>query len=200
MGNVTQALEYVDPKCGGSVHHGIIMSHFMVEHGKLHYYIMTNIPYDGDIDINEIGPEQENPYSMKRWECLYGVGHGLAVLYDYAIYCYFGMGRLIFYAYLDPSKMEESIILCELGNPIHQNGCIRGIARTMVDQSGIQEAFHFCSLNPGKFKADCYNIIGQWLYTEHSSGKDRHEICSGAESAEYARICLDADISAIDLL
>ena len=69
IGDLHVALSYVDQRCAGALYHGVVQR-----------FIMTNFEKADvvDIDIKGICPKNsDNPYSLERWECLHGIGHGL---------------------------------------------------------------------------------------------------------------------------
>ncbi|MGH9922416.1 MAG: hypothetical protein ACRD38_06670, partial [Nitrososphaerales archaeon] len=79
LGDLNEALPYAKQECGGAVFHGIIQ-------GFLGEQVAKKVNPE-DIDITKICPESDdNPYSIDRWQCLHGVGHGLTVLYDYDVF------------------------------------------------------------------------------------------------------------------
>jgi len=120
---------------------------------------------------------------------------------EFVRYCYFGLGRQIFYTYLVPSSdINQSIDLCQTGQDKYHAYCVRGLTRTIVDQTNIDEAFRFCGNIPEKFKADCYEIVGQWSHMLHNTEEGRKAECSKAESSEYFDICMDAEIEDIKVL
>lgn len=76
--NLEKALSYTEQLCGGAVSHGILQGFFMTQ--RLHNVNSTKI-----ILTNLCPQIQDNPYSIIRWQCLHGIGHGLAEFYDYDI-------------------------------------------------------------------------------------------------------------------
>lgn len=79
IGNLTEALSYADQKCGGAVYHGLVQNFFSTQSFK------GRSP--AEIDITKICPlNPENPHALERWQCLHGIGHGLAATYDYDVF------------------------------------------------------------------------------------------------------------------
>ena len=78
VSDVKESLEYAKQLCGGSIFHGVIQN-----------YLMT-LEFAGtapdSVDISQIcNQTPENYYSIERWQCLHGIGHGLANLYNFDI-------------------------------------------------------------------------------------------------------------------
>jgi len=74
VGNVTEAISYVDRKCGGSVYHGIVERFFVTQASK-------GISVD-EIQITNVCPEDSNnPNDVDRLECIHGIGHGLTKIF-----------------------------------------------------------------------------------------------------------------------
>lgn len=79
IGSLNEALPYAKQECGGAVFHGIIQGFFSEQVAK---HVSPE-----DVDIAKVCPEtDDNPYSIDRWQCLHGIGHGLTVLYDYDVF------------------------------------------------------------------------------------------------------------------
>jgi hypothetical protein len=75
--NLKDALNYVTLLCGGSVFHGIFQSYFEGEH------LVHNVDKD-QIIITHLCPiSQENVNWLHERDCIHGIGHGLAILYNY---------------------------------------------------------------------------------------------------------------------
>jgi hypothetical protein len=75
--NLKEALNYATLFCGGSNYHGIFQSYFELEH-QVH-----NVDKN-QIKISNLCPiGQENVNWMHERDCIHGIGHGLARLYDY---------------------------------------------------------------------------------------------------------------------
>ena len=76
--NISKAFEYAGQKCGGAIYHGVIMNYFLIQ------------VYEGidptAISVTDICSEAKYPYDIDRWQCLHGIGHGLAVGYDYDVF------------------------------------------------------------------------------------------------------------------
>ena len=76
--DLPETLFYVDQRCGSSQFHGAVEKSFQKN---------FNGTDPGKIDIRSICPETfDNPYSVDRWACLHGMGHGLTQSYNYDIF------------------------------------------------------------------------------------------------------------------
>lgn len=76
--NLPESLFIVDPTfCGGAAYHGIVQ-HFLTDQAMIGKFSPDSV------DIKNLCPfDRKNPVSIDRWECLHGVGHGLASIYLY---------------------------------------------------------------------------------------------------------------------
>jgi len=74
--SLEKSLEIAKQMCGGGIFHGIFQNYLALEN------FHNQTPEQIDIDLC---PKDENPYSIFRWQCLHGIGHGLTVLYDYDV-------------------------------------------------------------------------------------------------------------------
>ena len=76
--DLPETLFYVDQRCGNSQYHGAVEKFFQKK---------FNDTDPGKIEILNICPEIfDNPYSMERWACLHGIGHGLTQSYNYDVF------------------------------------------------------------------------------------------------------------------
>jgi len=79
--DVNQALSSTNPVlCGGAAYHGIVQAYMISE-------VSENNISPSEIDIHKICPkDSEDPQAIERWECLHGIGHGLATTHDYDVF------------------------------------------------------------------------------------------------------------------
>jgi len=77
-GNLPEALFYADQRCGLSQIHGLVQKFVQKE--------STNTG-PKKIDIEKVCPEIfDNTYSLDRWACLHGMGHGLTKSFNYDVF------------------------------------------------------------------------------------------------------------------
>lgn len=78
VGDLENSLNYAQQQCGGAVFHGVIQNHMMTLNFK------GEDP--ANVDIQSVCKETpDNTYSIDRWQCLHGLGHGLTNLYNYDV-------------------------------------------------------------------------------------------------------------------
>jgi len=76
--DLPETLFYVDQRCGLSQFHGVVEKFFQKN---------FNGTDPRKIDVGSICPEIfDNPYSIDRWACIHGMGHGLTQSYNYDIF------------------------------------------------------------------------------------------------------------------
>lgn len=77
--NLTKALSYAGQNCGGAVFHGVIENHLISQR-------LLGNKDPSEIQITDVCPEfSDNEYAIARWQCIHGIGHGLAEIYNYDI-------------------------------------------------------------------------------------------------------------------
>lgn len=73
-----EALSIAKQQCGGAIFHGVIQNYLQIQK-------FNDTPLE-EINIHEICSNFKNdPSFINRWQCLHGLGHGLADIYDYDI-------------------------------------------------------------------------------------------------------------------
>ena len=78
LGNVTDAIELTDPTaCGGATIHGIVENYLDSQ------VLLYNVD-PAQVDLS-ICPDSLKSPTINRWECIHGLGHGLANIYGYDI-------------------------------------------------------------------------------------------------------------------
>jgi len=102
-------------------------------------------------------------------------------------FCYRGMGGQIGTSFI--GNVENSVSVCQLGNPDHQNFCYEGVLSAIVDHRGFDESFEACKIFPENYKKDCYTLLGFWIGIAYNTEEQIQEQCSKAESLKYLEIC-----------
>ena len=79
-GNLKLALGSADKACGGAIYHGVMANYFASE-------ILLEGSSPEDLKTSSICADISGyPYSEVRTQCAHGVGHGLAIAYNYDIF------------------------------------------------------------------------------------------------------------------
>lgn len=170
-GNLTQSLLHADQKCGGAVYHGLMINYFLTQ--------KDNSANPRTINITEICPKNSNnPYSLERWQCLHGLGHGLTASYDYDV--------------LEAVKRcEEFQIRWE------QLSCSKGVFMENVDQyyeSGTgafneDNLFFPCNAVAAKYAPACYHYHASYLLAQTGSLIGTFEECDKIIPEEFVKYC-----------
>ena len=76
--DLPETLFYVDQRCGNSQIHGAVQKFFEKKFNGMD---------PGTIGVENICPKSfENQYSVDRWACIHGIGHGLTKAYEYDVF------------------------------------------------------------------------------------------------------------------
>lgn len=170
-GSLAQALSYADQRCGGALYHGVVHSFF------------KTVELPDNIDVTKICPEDaENPYALVRWQCLHGIGHGLAASYNYDVF--------------------TAIQRCEELEPgWEQLSCSKGIFMENADnyyESGVgafdeDDLLFPCNEVDAKYAPPCYHYHATYLfYHAIDSGKSLNESfeeCDKITPEEFVKYC-----------
>ena len=79
FGNVKDAIESINATdCGGSIIHSIIQNHMDSQ-------VLLYNTDPTQVDFLSICPGSTEYLTIDRWECIHGVGHGLASIYGYNV-------------------------------------------------------------------------------------------------------------------
>ena len=114
---------------------------------------------------------------------------------EFVKYCYGGLGRQLVRV-----SMESPRVLCQIGQPLYQNDCLKGAVAAIADNMGIDDAFEFCKRLTEQFKVGCYDVVGKWVHMLHSTAEERAKDCSKAERSDYFEICMNASLEVFALL
>lgn len=169
LGGISNAMPYLDSRCGGALYHGVFES----------YFEKLNVDDLEDDAVHDICPIVENKFSRDRWECLHALGHGLMKFYgDDAI-----------------SAVEH----CgNLENQWALNSCARGVFMENQIQhlefSGgtfdENDVFYPCDVVDSQYAPACYSYqAGHVLVTNSFSKIDSFEKCDTIMPKEYVKYC-----------
>ncbi len=172
VGDLGESLKEAKMVCGGSIYHGVIQNFFAVEHFK---------DVDpSEIDFKDLCPNVEgHPYSMDRWQCLHGLGHGLTIFYEYDVF--------------------EAVKICEqfeLG--WEQISCSKGIfMQNMVDYVANDggnfdenDIYYPCNKLEEKWTPQCYHYHSTYILKEKMySVINSFDTCDGIVPEQYIVYC-----------
>jgi len=188
LNDVDKSLELAQQQCGGSVYHGVIQNYILTQK-----FQGTNLD---DIELHTICEnESENPYSIDHWQCLHGLGHGLAQLYDYDT--------------LDAVKRCD-----EFQEGIEQISCSKGIFMQNVvhyfeakkGDFNDSDKYYPCNAVDSKYSPTCYHYHVTYLgLINDRKLKQTFDDCDGIVPEEMIKYCyygfgrqLSSNIKSID--
>ena len=172
IGDVGESLKEAKMICGGAIYHGVIQNFFATEHFN-----------DADpSEINFVGlcPNVKgHPYSIDRWQCLHGLGHGLTVFYENDVF--------------------EAVKICEQFEPgWEQISCSKGVfMQNVVDyvQSGDGEfdkndIYYPCNKVEAKWAPQCYQYHSTYILKQTKLNVfDSYDLCDKIVPDEYVVYC-----------
>jgi len=169
-GNLPQALEFADQKCGGSQYHGVVEAFFADQRVK-----ETDLQ---TIELRTLCPRGDSPYSNLQRQCTHGVGHGLVIFYN------------------DIIEAHQHCDEFEL--PREQESCAKGtFMQNVVQYLEFEDSdfddddlYYPCSAVDSKYLPPCYlyhstYILGENLFDVSKSFED----CDDVTPEEYVRYC-----------
>jgi hypothetical protein len=188
LNDVDKSLELAQQQCGGSVYHGVIQNYILTQK-----FQGTSLD---EIDIHLIcGNRSSNPYSIDHWQCLHGLGHGLAQLYDYNT--------------LDAVKRCD-----EFQAGIEQISCSKGIFmqnvvhyfETKGGDFDSSDKYYPCNAVDSKYSPTCYHYHVTYLgLINDKKLKQTFDDCDGIVPEEMIKYCyygfgrqLSGNIKSID--
>jgi hypothetical protein len=174
VGDPLEALEIAQQQCGGSIFHGIIQNYLQIQK-------FNNISLN-EIDIHEICSKYKNDASfINRWQCLHGLGHGLADIYNYDI--------------------QSAVNRCDEFEPgLEQISCSKGVFMQNVvkwiDTSNgdfdNEDLFYPCNIFE-KYAPTCYHYHITYMAAKSGGIKiqipDAFDICDEITPEEMVQYC-----------
>ena len=170
LGDVTESIEFVEStKCGGAVVHSIVKNH--LDSQVLLYNFEPK-----QVDFLSICLDSFEYPTIDRWECLHGVGHGLASIYGY--------------------NMSNAVVACQQFEDWEQISCAKGLFMENVVRFNKSHDSDFdendlsypCSVIDDEITAPCYHY--QPTYVGYSQPKLNNivDYCETIED-EFSKNC-----------
>lgn len=204
--NISKAFEYAGQKCGGAIYHGVIMNYFLIQ-------VYEGIDPD-TISVTDICSEAKYPYDIERWQCLHGIGHGLAVGYDYdistavnrcdvfesgweQISCSKGIFMQNHVSYLESgmADFDDDDILhpCNEVDAKYIPQCLHYQTTFIINQNdgNLTESFAVCdSIVQEEFVNYCYHGMGRQLLSATGGEMSKmNQYCQVGEQEQYHPDC-----------
>jgi hypothetical protein len=171
IGNVDEPISYVDPTlCGGGAYHGIVQNYMTSQ-------VVLGQVKPEEIIITDICPEIPANPTIKRWECLHGVGHGLSEVYNYDV--------LTAVLRCDDFELEWEKVSCSKGlfmeNVFHYRDTGTGAFKK-------DDLWFPCDAVDDKYAPACYHYQVSHFYFESRDIGSIVEKCESV-SEDYAKYC-----------
>ena len=207
IGVVSDSLKLAKMVCGGAIYHGVIQNYLAVEH------FGDNNP--SDIVFEKICPKIEGHYySIDRWQCLHGLGHGLSVFYDYDVFAAVKICEKLdpWWEQISCSKgvfMQNNVYNDETGggtfdekdkffpcNKVEDKwapSCYHYHATYILKQNGWElfSSFNDCDRISEEFVKYCYHGMGRQLTRNVESNiENAKAFCGSGQKIEYHTDCL----------
>lgn len=173
-GNLSMALSYSDQKCGGSVIHGVLQNFVSNQ-------VFFNKEKIEDMDIINICPKDEsNQFSLTRWQCIHGLGHGLTIAYDYKIFS--AVNRC------DDFDFRWEELSCSKGAFMENMVLYYDTKEGDFDKDDI---FYPCNVVNQKYAPACYHYQTLYMNDQRSTSawNDGYEVCDKIEPQEFIKYC-----------
>jgi len=171
LGDVSEAFSLADQRCAGAIYHGIMQR-----------YIVSGINRTSidDIDISKICPKNiTHPYSLSRWECLHGMGHGLIEAYNFDVFV--AVERC---DELDPGWEQ---ITCSKGIFMGNVGKYFGLGLGSFDENDI---YFPCNSVDEKYAPTCYNYHASYILAQPQlTLTESFKVCENIIPEEFAKYC-----------
>jgi len=172
VGKLDEALKEAKMICGGAIYHGVIQNYFAIEH--------FNDKDPAQIDFENLCPKiEDHLYSIDRWQCLHGLGHGLSVFYDYDVF--------------------SAVKICEQFNPgWEQISCSKGVFMQNVVYNldtgrgtfDKDDRFYPCNKVDSKMAPQCYHYHTTYLLLENKfSVTKTYDDCDRITPEEFVKYC-----------
>jgi len=172
IGDLGESLKEAKMICGGSIYHGVIQNFFAIEH--------FNDADPSQIDFVDMCPNiKGHPYSIDRWQCLHGLGHGLTVFYENDVF--------------------EAVKICEQFEPgWEQISCSKGVFMQNVvvniERDGGEfdenDIYYPCNKVDEKWAPQCYHYHSTYILKQSKLNVfDSYDECDGIEPDEFVVYC-----------
>jgi len=172
IGDVSDALKLAKMVCGGAIYHGVIQNYLAIEH------FLDKDP--GEIDFEEICPKIiGHPYSIDRWQCLHGLGHGLTIFYDYDVF--------------------QAVQICERLDPgWEQISCSKGVFMQNIvanfetggGEFDDSDRYYPCNQVEIKWAPSCYHYQTTYILLENDRFlAESYQDCDNIIPEEFVKYC-----------
>jgi len=171
IGNLEESLLHADQRCGGALFHGIIQNYFISQ-------VLLDDKNLNNIDISQICSNYDIPDSLLRWQCIHGLGHGLAEMYNYDVF--------------------TAVNRCNgFDSSLEQLSCAKGVfmensmefVRTNSSAFNDKDIFYPCNVIQAKFAPPCYHYHAFYVLLIMESLSDSFKECDKIIPQEFVKYC-----------
>ena len=212
--DLQKSLSYAKMLCGGAIFHGILEDYFMTQ--QLHNVGASQI------DITSIcATDPANPYSIIRWQCLHGIGHGLSAYYHNVtaavnrcdefkpgweqLSCSKGvfMQNVVTYYETGQGDFDKNDIFfpCDKVSAKYAPACYHYHASYILkqDKFNVAATFDDCDkITPGTFVKACYHGLGRHLEpVAAKSVRQAISLCTVGKQSNYHIDCLQGMVMTV---
>lgn len=174
LGVLSEALSFVDRRCGGALYHGVLES-----------YLNSEVLIKGvalkDIEISGICTELEDFSYGLLIECPHGLGHGLMKTY----------GNDLSAAMKHCDQLEHKIaqINCYEGASM---GNVREIINTKSGDFDENDILYPCNKLDTKYAIACYHYHALYILKQNDySSSESFKVCDNLELEELVKSCYE---------
>ena len=173
-GNLTLSLSNANKSCGGSIYHGVMENYFKTE-----IFFDNQLP--DDLETNSICENMGGyPYSEVQIQCSHGVGHGLAVAYDYDV----------FSAVKRCDEFENVVNQRFCKNGVFMQNLVENIERGGGGAFDKEDQLYPCNELSAAYSGECYQYQGTYILFENRlSLDDSFAVCDTIEYETDIRDC-----------
>jgi len=170
LGNVEESLKFIESTdCGGSAVHSIVKSH-------LDSQVLLHNFEPEQVDFLSICPDSLKSPTIDRWECLHGVGHGLASIYGYDI--------------------PRAVTACQQFEDWEQVSCAKGLFMENVVRFAEFQDSDFdendlaypCNVIDDAISAPCYHYQPTFVRYVSDSAEKTTDFCKTVEE-QFSEYC-----------
>ncbi len=172
-GNLTESISLaLDRKCSNALTMGIVENYFKTE------IVLKNTDPENIEFIGACDQFGTNPYGLGRLECVHGIGHGLAIAYDYEVFS--AVKRC------DEFQTEVEKRLCYEGLFMENIDPDSSFARKSLDENDL---LFPCNQLEEKYAGACYYYQISYILRQKGNVADSLKVCDELENKVFVKFC-----------
>ena len=168
--DLDESIQYIEMLCGGGIFHGVFQNYFMTQ--KFH-----NVSEE-EIDVGSLCSKYEyNTIFINKWQCIHGVGHGLAYFYDYDV--------LTAVKRCDEFKPGLEQISCAKG--IFMQNSVYYYETGKADFN--EDIYYPCDQINFKYAPACYHYHSSYILKQKETYGESLAVCDNIPREDLVRYC-----------